>query len=44
MYSYIPITDLDLIDYTKLTIKDKQIIYDSDELHIKISSTKIGLS
>lgn len=44
MYSYIPIIDLDLIDYTKLIIKDKKIIYDSSELHIKISSTKIGLS
>jgi hypothetical protein len=44
MYSYIPIIDLDLIDFSKLSIKDKKILYDSVELSIKISSTKIGLS
>jgi len=44
MYSYIPIIDLDLIDFTKLIIKDKKILYDSIELNIKISATKIGLS
>lgn len=44
MYSYIPIIDLDLIDFSKLSIKDKKILYDSEELNIKITSTKIGLS
>jgi len=44
MYSYIPIIDLDLIDFSKLSIKDNKIFYDSVELSIKISSTKIGLS
>ena len=44
MYSYIPIIDIDLIDFTKLSIKDKKILYDSSELNIKISATKIGLS
>ena len=44
MYSYIPIIDLDLIDFSKLSIKDEKILYDSVELYIKISSTKIGLS
>ena len=44
MYSYIPIIDIELIDFSKLSIKDKKILYDSSELSIKISSTKIGLS
>lgn len=44
MYSYIPIIDLDLIDFEKLSIKDKKILYDSNELYIKISGAKIGLS
>jgi hypothetical protein len=44
MYSYIPIIDIDLIDFTKLLINDKKIMYDSSELYIKISNIKIGLS
>lgn len=44
MYSYIPIIDLDLINFEKLSIKDRKILYDSAELNIKITSTKIGLS
>jgi hypothetical protein len=52
MYSYIPIIDLELIDYTKISIKktDKiiKILYNYDnteitELNIKINSAKIGL-
>jgi hypothetical protein len=44
MLSYIPIIDLELINLTKITIKDRKILYDSTELNIKISSAKILLS
>jgi len=44
MYSYIPIIDVDLIDFSKLSINNKKILYESSELYIKLSSIKIILS
>lgn len=44
MYSYIPIIELEEIEFEKLSIKDKKILYDYTELNIKITNTKIGLS
>jgi hypothetical protein len=44
MYSYIPIIDLEQIDYTKITIRNRKILYDLEELNIKITASKILLS